>query len=97
MMTLNSTAIALHRRIVAIAARVAPEVATAYEAESDPTAAADAARDAIDDAAASRRGDVRAALKELSSTVVDSDVWAGAPFRTTLNRIDSLDARIVAA
>ena len=97
MTTPNAAAIALHQRIVAIAARVAPEVATAYEAESDPTAAADAARDAIDDAAAARRGDLRAALKELSLTVVFGDVWAGAPLRSTVARIDALDARIGAA
>jgi len=97
MTTPNTAAIALHRRIVSIAARVAPEVAVAYAAESDPTAAADAARDAMDDAAAARRGDLRAALKDLSLTVVLGDVWAGTPLRTTLARIDALDARIDAA
>ena len=94
MTTPNANAIALHRRIVAIAARVAPEVATAYESESDPTAAADAARDAIDDAAEARRGDLRRALADLSMTIVFDDVWAGAPYSATLARIDALDARI---
>lgn len=104
MTTPTAEGIALHRRIVAIAARIAPDVATAYAAETDPTAAADAARDALDDAASSSvraecrrvRGDLtqlaqRSPIGRLSALMVV--VWSGATARD-LAALDALDAEI---
>ena len=97
--------IALHHRIIAIAARRVPGIAGIYAAESDPTAAADALRDALDDAATESvraecrrvRGNLvtmaqRSALGRLSTMVIL--VWSRATSRE-LRELDELDAEIV--